>query len=407
MIAWIGFSLIILVSWLLSESKKKVSWAFCLKAVGIQFVVAFVALKIPLFFDLLSPLNALVVVLQDATNRASEYMFGYLGGAPEPFTVSNPGNNFIIAFRVLPLIIVVSALSAVLFHWRVIPLIISVLAKLLRKTLGISGALGLGSAATVFFGTIESPLVIKPYLQRMSRSDLFALITCSMATISGTVLVLYSSVLSKIIPNASVHLLIASIMSVPAALLVSRLMIPEGEQGQASEEARLESDYDGTTDALLRGTNEGLQMSLNIVAIILVFFAIVHLVNFSLAVISPDLTLGMILGKAFMPVMYLVGVPWSEAELAGQLMGTKIVLNEFVAYTEMAKSFSTQSEQTRLVLTYALCGFGNFASVGIIAGGLSTILPDRKKEVVSLTFRSLISGNLATLMTAAVASFFV
>lgn len=249
--------------------------------------------------------------------------------------------------------------------------------------------------------------MIKPYLQRMSRSDLFALITCSMATISGTVLVLYSSVLSKIIPNASVHLLIASIMSVPAALLVSRLMIPEGEQGQASEEARLESDYDGTTDALLRGTNEGLQMSLNIVAIILVFFAIVHLVNFSLAVISPDLTLGMILGKAFMPVMYLVGVPWSEAELAGQLMGTKIVLNEFVAYTEMAKSFSTQSEQTRLVLTYALCGFGNFASVGIIAGGLSTILPDRKKEVVSLTFRSLISGNLATLMTAAVASFFV
>lgn len=407
MIGLVGFTLIVTVSWALSESRKNISWTFCIKAIALQFFVAYFSLKISFLSDILSPLNTAVIAIQEATNKSSEFLFGYIGGAPAPFVVSDPGNNFVVAFRVLPLIIVVSSLSAVLFHWRIIPFLISLLSKILTRTLGISGALGLGSAATVFLGTIESPLIIRPYLQNMPRSDLFALVSCSMATISGTVLVLYSSVLSQIIPNASVHLLIASVMSVPAALLISRLMIPEDRTRPLAQDAHLVSDYDSTTDALLRGTSDGLAMVLNIVAIILVFFAIAHLVNFSLSVISPNLTVQFLLGKAFRPIMYLIGISWPEAELAGQLMGTKIVLNEFVAYSEMVKSFSAQSEQTKIVLTYAMCGFANFASVGIIAGGLSAILPTRKKEVMSLSIKGLISGNLATLMTAAVASLLI
>ena len=316
-----------------------------------------------------------------------------------------PENNFIIAFRVLPLILVIGALSAVLHHWGILPAVVHALAFILKKTIGISGALGLGSASSVFLGTIESPLFIRPYLDKLTRSELFGLITCSMATIAGTVMVLYASVLKSVVQEPTTHLLTASLLSVPAALLLAHVMVPPLNPAiNESVVSQSKSPYENTFDALMTGISESLTMVLNIVSVILVFFAFVYLTNRSLGLLAKDLTLQAVLGTLLKPFMTLIGIPAAETSAAADLMGTKIILNEFVAYLELAKA-AELSQSTRIVMTYALCGFANFASAGIIIGGLTAIMPSRKSEISALTFKSLLSGNLACLMTAAIVSF--
>lgn len=403
MIPFFGILVFIFFAWIFSEERRQIKWIFVAKALALQFVVAFLLLKIPFFVSLFSKLNNVVIVLQEVTDKASVFLFGYLAGGAAPFEMNHPENNFIIVVRVLPLILVISALSAVLFHWRILPAIIKAFAFVLQKSLGISGPLGLGGASTVFLGTIEAPLIIKPYLQRLSRADLFALISCSMATIAGTVMVLYASVLEKTVPNAMMHLLVASLISVPAAMLIARVLIPvSATNDRQDDSAKLESPYEGTMDALLKGIADGMNMILGVIGVILVFFALIYLINKGLAVLSPEWSLEYLLGILLRPIVYLTGIPWSESAVAAKLMGTKIVLNEFVAYLELSKDVSL-TENSRLILAYALCGFANLASAGIIIGGLTTILPERRKEIAALTFKSLLSGNLATLMTAAVA----
>jgi len=386
-----------------SKDRKNISWRFVAIGISMQFLVATLLLKFPFISHGFSFLNKGVILIQGVTDRSSQFLFGYLSGGAAPFAMASPENGFIVAFRVLPLIVVVSAISALLFHWRIIPIIVGLLGRTLQKTLKLSGDLSLGSAATVFFGTIEAPLLIRSYLRTMSRADLFALISCSMATVSGSVMVLYSSVLTGVIPNPLTHLLVASIMSVPAALLLARVLIPQTSSGDSHDSNyNLKSPYSSSFDAISKGISEGMNMVLGIIGTILVFFALIYLANEVLGAIYPALSLESLAGTILRPLMWLTGISWEESHAAGKLMGTKIILNEFVAYLEFSKLGTSFSEHSKLVLSYALCGFANLGSVGIIVGGLSSIIPERKSELTSLTVLSLLSGNLATLMTAAV-----
>jgi CNT family concentrative nucleoside transporter len=311
----------------------------------------------------------------------------------------------VLAFRALPLVVVVSALSALLFYWRVLPWIVKGFALMLEKTMGVGGAIGLSSAANVFVGMVEAPLVVKPYIRDMSRSELFILMSCGMATVAGTVMALYASILSRVIPDALGHILVASIISTPAAIAISVLMVP-GE-ALATEGKLVPQSATSSMDALTRGTVDGVQLLINIVAMLLVLVALVSLANEILALLPPvsgsPITLQRVLGLVMAPLVWIMGIPWSEASAAGALMGTKTVLNELLAYIDLARlPAGTLSPRSSLMMTYALCGFANFGSLGIMIGGLATMAPERRDEVVSLGGKTIVSGTLATCVAGAV-----
>jgi CNT family concentrative nucleoside transporter len=339
-------------------------------------------------------LNDILLVLEKATQAGTSLVFGYLGGGPAPFQVSNESSVFILAFRALPLVLVISALSALLFYWRVLPAVVRAISFLLEKAMRVGGVVGLSTAANVFVGMVEAPLFVRPYLARISRGELFAIMAGGMASIAGTVLFLYGSILSRVQPDAVAHLLIASILSAPAALVIAFVMVPP--ELTPSTNLILRSEASGSMDALTRGTLDGAQLLVNIVAMLVVFVALVALVNL---VIAPY-TLQAALGWLLAPLAWLCGVPWSEARVAGALLGTKTVINELVAYLDLSK-MADVSERTRLLMTYALCGFANFGSLGIMIGGLGTMSPERRKDVVDLGIKSIVAGTLATCLTAA------
>ena len=352
--------------------------------------------------------NDLVQALQAASEAGSSFVFGYLGGGPLPFEATAPGAAFILAFRALPLILVVSALSALLTYWRVLPLVVRGFAFLLRRGLGVGGAVGLSAAANVFVGMVEAPLFIRPYLARLGRGELFIVMTCGMATIAGTVLVLYATILAATVPDIAQHLLVASVISAPAAITIARLMVP-GRDGEGATVGKIEADPDirGAMDAITKGTASGLKLLLNVIAMLVVMVALVHLVNALLgllpAVAGAPLRLERMLGWAMAPVVWLMGVPWAEAMAAGALMGVKVVLNEFLAYLRLAAlPPEALGERSRLILTYALCGFANFGSLGIMIGGMATLVPERRAEIAALGLKSVVAGVLATCSTGAV-----
>ena len=403
----IGIAGLLGIAWLVSENRREVRPAVMAAGVAFQLLLAVLLLKTPFVKDAFGYLNALVLALQAATEAGTTFVFGFLGGGAPPYVVEQPTNSYILAFRALPLVLVVSALSALLFHWRVLPLIVGAFARLLERTLGIGGALGLSAAANVFVGMTESPLLIRPYLRELSRSELFAVMACGMATIAGTVMVLYATLLQHVIPDAVGHILVASLISAPAALTVARVMVPE-PAGAAKTGVRLEFQSESAMDAITRGTLDGLKLLLNIIALLVVFVALVHLANQLMgllpAVAGEPLTLQRLLGWIMAPLVWLIGIPWTEARAAGSLMGVKTVLNELLAYLQLAElPEGTLSERSRLIMTYALCGFANFGSLGIMIGGLGLMVPERRREVIALGMKSLVAGTLATLMTGAMA----
>jgi CNT family concentrative nucleoside transporter len=347
----------------------------------------------------------MVEALDRATAAGTRFVFGYLGGAELPFLETKPGASFVLAFRALPLVLLVAALSALLFHWRILPMIVRGIAWLLRWGMGIGGAVGLSAAANVFVGMVEAPLVIKPYLARLSRGELFIVMNCGMATIAGTVLVLYATVLAPVVPNALGHLLVASVVATPLAIVVAALMVPPERTSHA--DAHIASSDPNAMAALTRGTFEGLQLLLNIVAMLVVFVALVALTDGLLGILpyvdGAPLTLARIFGWLFAPLAWASGVPWAEAQVAGFLLGKKTVLNEMVAYFDLAAlPPAALSERSRLLMTYALCGFANFGSLGIMLGGMSTMLPEqRRAELAQLGSKSIAGGLLATCATAA------
>ncbi|MBW9267155.1 MAG: nucleoside:proton symporter [Candidatus Thiodiazotropha sp. (ex. Lucinisca nassula)] len=401
-----GLFLIPLLAWLISENRQAFDWRVPVAGLILQLILALLLLKLSLFQALFIQLNQILLALQQATEAGTGFVFGYLGGAESPFLASDGGSSFVLAFRALPLVLVISALSALLFYWRILPLVVRFFSWLLQKSLGIRGALGLGAAANVFVGMVESPLLIRPYLSKLTRSELFSLMTLGMATIAGTVLVLYASLLEGVIDNPVGHLLTASLISAPAAVMISRLMVPETQPGTAGELLDMQPFSSGM-EAITNGTIEGLKLLANIVALLIVLVALVSLLNQMLDLL-PDiagepLSLQRLLGWLMAPLAWLMGIPWSEAITAGSLLGTKTVLNELLAYIDLIRlPADALSERSRLILIYALCGFANFGSLGIMLGGLGSMVPERRSEIVALGIKSIVAGTLATLLTGTV-----
>jgi CNT family concentrative nucleoside transporter len=402
----IGLAAILLLAWAFSEDRaNRPGWRWLGGALLLQLAIAVVVVRVPPIWAAVGVANQGVAAIEKATLVGSSYMFGYLGGAPLPFALAQGASPpLIIAFQILPLIIVFSALSALLWHWGILKALVRGLSWALRRTLGVSGVVGLGGGGTLFLGVVESPLVLRAWFATMSRSDLFAIMAMIMATISGAILVLYASTLGKVIPNAAGHLIVASLISLPAALMVARLMVPG--QPQSSEAAEPDLAYDGAMDAVVRGAMEGVQLMLAVIGIIITIFALVNLADQILAlaphVDGAALTLKRLFGWVFSPLMWAIGVPWDQAPAAGALMGTKAILNEYVAYLDLAAlPAGTLDPRSTLIVTYALAGFANLASIGLLVSTIASLCPQRRAEAAGLGVKSWIAGNLATLMTGA------
>ncbi|NJD89716.1 MAG: nucleoside:proton symporter [Betaproteobacteria bacterium] len=405
-----GIAALLALSWALSEDRRGVRWRVVAAGLALTVALAGLLLAVPWLRDAVFSLNAGLAALERATQAGTTFVFGFLAGGPAPYAETNPGASFVLAFRALPLVLVVSALSALLFHWRVLPVVVKAFAWVLNRSMGLGGAVGVSSAVNVFVGMVEAPLVVKPYLARLSRSELFMVMVCGMATIAGTVLALYGAILAPVVPDAIGHVIVASFVATPAAIVVAALMVP----GTMSDEAAIEIPRQDATamDAVTRGTMEGAQLLIQIVAMLVVLIALVHLANAALsllpAVDGSPLTLQRMLGWLFAPLAWTAGVPWAEAQAGGALLGTKTILNEFVAYLDLAKLPAGElSARSRLLMTYALCGFANFGSLGILIGGMGAMVPERRGEIVSLGMKSIVAGTLATCLTAAVVGIFV
>ncbi|HEY1837679.1 MAG TPA: nucleoside transporter C-terminal domain-containing protein [Rhizomicrobium sp.] len=398
----LGIVAIVAVAWALSENRRAFPVRAVVVGLALQVAIALLLLKVPPARNALFALNGVVDALMAATKAGTSFVFGFVGGGNAPYAVTNAANGGSFAFTILPLVIVISALAALLWHWRVLPLIVGAFAWCLEKTMGIGGAVGLGSAATVFLGMIEAPLLIRPYLAKLSRAELFMLFSVGLATVAGTVFVLYATILQPVIPGALGHILVASFMSLPAAILLARIMIPDDAQTETS--GAPEFKYRSSMDAVARGTEDGLRLWLGIVAMLLVIIALVALVDIILGHF-PDfagapITLERVFGWIFAPVVWLFGIPWREAATAGSLMGQKVVLNEFVAYLKLAAlPAGALDPRSRLIMLYAMCGFANFGSVGIMIAGVSALVPERRDEIVPLAMRALLSGAMASGLT--------
>jgi CNT family concentrative nucleoside transporter len=411
----IGITMLIGIAWGLSENRARhPGWRWILGALALQGLLAVLIVRVPLVWEAVGLVNNAVSAVEAATLKGSSYMFGYLGGAELPFALE-PGAQppLVIAFQILPLVIVFSALSALLWHWGVLRWLVNGLSFLLRRSLGVSGVVGLSGGASVFLGVVEAPLVTRAWFGTMSRTELFQIMSLTMATISGAILILYATTLRETVPDAVGHMISASLISLPAALLIARLMVPGTEADTATEVEQDDTKDDGalryesSIDAIVKGTMDGMQLFLSVIAVIIVVFALVALVDGMLAALTPliddePLSLKRLLGWCLAPFMWLLGIPWAEAQAAGGLMGTKAVLNEYVAYLELAAlPDGTLGPRSLLIVTYALCGVANLASVGLLVSTIGTLCPERRAEAAGLGMKSWISGNLASAMTGA------
>ncbi|CAN2534798.1 Putative+pseudouridine+transporter [Methylocapsa aurea] len=405
----LAFLCFLLVALAVSEDRRRIPWRVVLGGLALQLAVALVLVHFPPARRAVMLANDAADALQRATEAGSGFVFGYLGGGPTPFEEKTPGAGFILAFKALPMVLTISALASLLFYWGLLQRIAGGFAWALRRSMGLTGALALGAAVHIFVGMIEAPLLIRPYLARMQRGELFALMSCGMAGVAGTVMVIYAGFVAPFLPDALGHILIASVIATPAAIAVAAVMSPwDIYKENAEAQLVVENPPTGAFDAIVKGVADGVGPLVGIVSVLLTTIALVTLVNMALAHLpqiggeTPSLQMAFAL--AFRPVVWLIGVPWSETPAAASLMATKTVINEFVAYRDMSGlGVETLSPRSRLILTYALCGFANFGSMGILVGGLNVMLPGRRAEVTRLGLRSILSGTLATCMSATVA----
>ena len=411
----IGLFAIPLIAWALSERRGAIAPSrlarILIAGIGLQILIAGVMLNIPAARAAFDWAAGLVAALQAATNAGMRLVFGYLAGGPTPFDTVRPETSFILAFQALPLILVISALSKLLYHWGVLQKVVHGIGWVLQRSLGVTGPVGTSAAANVFVGMVEAPLLVRPYLAAMSRGGLFATMTVGMAGVAGTVLALYATVLEPTLPGAAGHLIVASVISVPAALMLAELMVPDAAAPDKAADATdivFDDPPHSSMDAIAQGTREGIELLVNVTAMLIVIVALVALANQLLGVRDGPArrrrsAIEQMLGWAFAPLAWLIGIPWAECVQAGSLLGVKTVLNELIAYLQLGQiPPGALSERSRLILTYALCGFANFGSLGIMIGGMVAMVPARRAEIVSLGAKTIVSGTLATLMTAAV-----
>jgi CNT family concentrative nucleoside transporter len=409
--ALFGIGVFVAIAVVLSEQRTLPGWRLLVAGLGLQFLFAFAVFNLNFLQQMLGLINRGVNAVVNATESGTLFIFGYLGGDPlnvdYPFSISEPGATMILAFRILPLMLMFTVLSAILWHYRVLPIIIKGFSLVLRKSLNVSGAVGFSSAANIFIGMVESPALIRPYIAVLTRSELFVVMSCGMATIAGSVMVFYSIILQGTLDDPLGHIITASVISAPAAIMIALIMVPQSSAA-TSEEIQLSVEYKSLMDAITKGTYDGVRLMVSVGAMLLVLVALVALLNslFSLIPFPGDdpLTLQRLFGYVFAPLTWLMGIPWSEAQISGSLMGTKTALNELLAFLALAElPAGSLSEKSTVIMTYALCGFANFGSLGIMIAGLSGMCPQRATEIVELAPKSLISGTLATCMTGAIA----
>src|ERR1700759_1036378 len=404
-----GVFALLAIAWAFGENRRAVSWREMAVGLVVTVLTALVLLKLPLVAKAFGAINDAVNTIAPASRPGTSFVFGYLGGGALPFDLKTPGADFILAFQALPIVLVMSVLTTLLFYWRILPPIVRGMAWLLERPLGIGGAVGLSTAANIFLGMVEAPLFVRPYLAQMSRSELFLVMTGGMAGIAGTVLVLYATLLAPLIPDAAAHFVIASVLGAPAAILISLIMVPEKRErltGGALDED-VEAHATSTMDAIVKGTASGLELLLNIVAMLIVLVALVHLANAILSILpnigGSSISLQRMLWLVMAPVCWLMGLPWSQAVTAGSLMGTKTILNELIAYVDLSKlAPDALDPRSRLIMLYAMCGFANFGSLGIMIAGLGTMAPERREEINSLGLKSIVSGTLTTCLIGAI-----
>jgi CNT family concentrative nucleoside transporter len=398
-----GLTTFLVIGWLLSENRKKISYISALTGLGVQILCALITTRIEWIRTGFLKVSEGINVLKAATMSGTNFVFGYLGGGGLPFELKENGNPFVFAFQPLPMIMVVSALSMLLFHWRVLPVIVKGLSWGFRKTLDIGGALGVCAAAKVFLGQTDAPLLIRPYLNKLSRSELFTVMTAGMATTSASIMILYATILETTISDPLSHILIASIISIPGAIVISRLIVPQ--EGIATDgDMIIPYHFSGSMEAISQGASDGMKLFLNIIAMLVVMLALVSLLNEILKLLpfikGQPLSLQRIFGTIMAPITWLMGISWEESFAAGKLLGTKTVLNEVMAFIDLTQLPKGElSPRSNLIMMYALCGFANFSSIGIQIGGLGTMAPERRNEIISLGFKALISGTIASCMS--------
>ena len=403
-----GVVALLAIAWGLGENRSKVSLRQAAIGLAVTLVTAVVLIKLPIVTHAFGVINDAVGTIAAASRAGTSFVFGYIGGGALPFDLKAPGADFVLAFQALPVVLVMSVLTTLLFYWRVLPPIVRGMAWLLERTLGVGGAVGLSTAANIFLGMVEAPLFVRPYLAQMTRSELFLIMTGGMAGIAGTVLVLYATLLAPLIPDAAAHFVIASVLGAPAAILISLLMVPEtADRATGAVLADPDMQASSTMDAIVKGTSAGLELLLNIVAMLIVLVALVYLANAILSLLpqvgGASISLQRMLGYVMAPVCWLLGLPWSQAITAGSLMGTKTVLNELIAYVDLSKlGPEALDPRSRLIMLYAMCGFANFGSLGIMIGGLGTMAPDRRDEINALGLKSIVSGTLTTCLIGAI-----
>jgi len=421
----LGVVLIVLIAWLVSENKRKFPVFLLLGALFVQAGLVLLLFAIPNSQSVLTGITAAVDGLAAATDKGTQFVFGYLGGGDQPYASqpADAGAPFLFGFRVLPLILVISALSALLWHWKVLKWITQGFGFVFEKTMNLGGASALAVAANIFMGMVESPIVIRAYLDKLTRSELFLMMVVGLATVAGSTMVAYALMLGPVLTNAAGHVLVASIISAPAGILLARIIIPEEGRGEAMDYGA-ELKYQSSMDAITRGVQDGVMVAVNVAAFLIVFVAFVWIVNGLLplvmsplaTVLNPMLppnmdidpsraTLQVIFGYVFAPVAWVIGIPWAEAQAAGALLGTKLFLTEFIAFIELGSlPADVISERSRMIMTYAICGFANVASIGIMTGGMTVLMPERRGEILALAWKALLPGFMATLMAAAVVS---
>jgi CNT family concentrative nucleoside transporter len=404
----LGILAILALAWLISENRRAVNWRQAGIALGVTLLLALVMLKVPKVEVVFALINDAVNAIATATRAGTAFVFGYVGGGPLPFDVKEPTATFILGFQALPVVLVMSVLSSLLFYWGIMPPVVRGFSKALEKTLDVGGAVGLSTAANIFVGQVEAPLFIRPYLAKLSRAEMFVVMTGGMAGIAGTVFVLYATILANAIPDAAGHIVVCSVLGAPAAILISFIMVPDpGERHTGGGLGEVEQVASSIMDAIVKGTGAGLELLLNIVGMLIVFIALVHLANAMLGllpdILGAPLTLQRTLGCVMAPICWLMGIPWAQAVTAGGLMGIKTILNELVAYLQLAAlPADALDPRSRLIMLYAMCGFANFGSLGIMIAGLSTMCPEKRDEVVSLGLKSIVSGTLTTCLLGAI-----
>jgi concentrative nucleoside transporter, CNT family len=412
LLSLLGLAAFLALAWAISENRKKFPWRTVLAGVGLQFLFGILILKTEIGQKFFGGFQNAANKLLGFAEEGTALVFGPLAKPAVMAEKMGPENAFVFAAVVTGTIILVAAISSLLYHYGILQKIVQVMAWVMQRVMGTSGSESLSAAANIFMGQTEAPLVVKPYLPHMTRSELLALMTGGMATIAGGVLAAYVS-----FGISAGHLLTASIMSAPAALLIAKIMLPESEKSEttAGAHASLERDTVNGLDAMCKGASDGLKLSMNVMAMLIAFTAVVALVNYLLFGLlqvfgwseANDKPLQILLGYLNWPFAFLMGVPFEDCFKVSQAMGERIVLNEFIGYLSLSGAQESMSERGFIIGTYALCGFANFASIAIQIGGISALAPERRKDLAQLGLRSMIGGVLASYTTATVAGILI